>query len=417
MKKMHKIKGKFEVKMLGGFVALYDGKPIEFGKRNTSKFIQLLQIILLSGEEGIGKSQLFDALYGFEEMKNQNNSLNNLIYRLRKQLLENGFPVEECIVLDSSNHYGWNFEVPVELDVFQFEKLAKRAEAAPEAEQEELLKEAVGLYQGELLPAISNETWVITKSLELKKQFAWCIERLGELLKEKKEYLALYDIYTKASKIYPYDEWQGGQIDCLIFMERYQEAYRLYSDTVTLYLEEMGIIPSEEMMKKFRNLSSRVINAVENLDYIQKKIQETEEKAGAYFCIYPSFLDICQVILRSLERTGNTAYFMMCTIIDHKFKPVENEKKLDEMAAILQESIRKALRRGDFFTRYSKSQFLIVLRNIRKENCNVISDRINKVAEANGFRGNIYFHIAELGNVSFDDAQPPVMFYSGNKKK
>ena len=392
----------------------YDGNTVEFGKRSTSKFIQLLQIILLSGPEGTGKATLLELLYGFEDSKNQNNSMNNLIYRLRRQMAANGLPAEDCILM-VGNRYIWNPEIPVELDTSLFEQYLKQAEEATGREKEKLLEEAFELYRGELLPAVANETWVITESLKLKEKYAWCVKQLDVLLRERKEYQRLYEIYTRASRIYPFDEWQGGQIDCLIFMERYQEAYRLYSDTAKLYSEEMDIMPSEEMVKKIRGISGRIVNAVEDLDHIRKNLQEEERARGAYYCNYPGVLDICQVVLRSLERSGSTAYFLMCTIVDGKFRPVQNEKKLEEMAELLQEAIKKALRRGDYFTRYSKSQYLIVLQNIKKENCTVISDRINKVAAAEGYRGNLYYHIAEMRMMVTEEG-PPVIFGIGNNK-
>ena len=410
---MAKMSEKIEVKMFGKFSVRYKEKTVDFGNKNTSKFVQLLQIILLSGKNGATKDQLFDALYGFEDMKNQNNSMNNLIYRLRKQLTENGF-LGECIVLDG-NHYIWNRKNPVDLDVDRFETLVEQAGRREES-GEEVLKKAFDIYQGELLPAVANETWVITRSLELKKKYAWCVEQLGKLLREKKEYQPLYGIYKKAAKIYPYDEWQGGEIDCLIAMERYGEAYRLYSDALTLYSGEMGILPSEEVMGKLRNISDRVINAAGDLDCIRRKMQETELASGAYFCAYPSFMDICQVILRSLERSGNTAYFLMCTMVDSKYHPVPDEKKLEEMAARLQEAIKNALRRGDFYTRYSRSQFLIVLKNIKKENCTVISDRINRAAAAAGYKGKVSYHIAEFTSLFMEEDGETVLFGSGNQK-
>ena len=44
----------------------------------------------------------------------------------------------------------------------------------------------------------------------------------------------------------------------------------------------------------------------------------------------------------------------------------------------LEEAIRMSLRRGDAFTRYGKGQYLVLLVNTTRENCNVIQKRINR---------------------------------------
>lgn len=44
-----------DVCMLGGFSVSYSGTEIRLGRKNTLKFIQLLQLIWLKGENGISK--------------------------------------------------------------------------------------------------------------------------------------------------------------------------------------------------------------------------------------------------------------------------------------------------------------------------------------------------------------------------
>ncbi len=77
---------RLEVQMLGGFSMTYGGAPVPFGRRGNGRALQVLQLLLLNQEQGIAKEKLIDAFYDWEIVGNRNNSLNNVIYRLRKQM-------------------------------------------------------------------------------------------------------------------------------------------------------------------------------------------------------------------------------------------------------------------------------------------------------------------------------------------
>ena len=78
--------GIMRVRMLGGFSITYEGAAVVFDRRSTAKFIQLFQLLMLHLREGIDKAELIDALYGKDGVENGNSSLNNTIFRLRRQL-------------------------------------------------------------------------------------------------------------------------------------------------------------------------------------------------------------------------------------------------------------------------------------------------------------------------------------------
>ena len=75
------------VQMLGGFSMEYNGKRLASEKNFTSKSSQLLQLLFLHMDDGIPKKVLLDALYGREDVENQNGSLNNTIFRKARILI------------------------------------------------------------------------------------------------------------------------------------------------------------------------------------------------------------------------------------------------------------------------------------------------------------------------------------------
>ena len=88
-----------KINMFGGFSIKYGDIPFTFGRAYRSRYIQLFQILLLNQANGIAKDVLLENLYGMREGANQNNSLNNLIFRLRKHLLALGCSQSDDIVI------------------------------------------------------------------------------------------------------------------------------------------------------------------------------------------------------------------------------------------------------------------------------------------------------------------------------
>lgn len=87
------MKNILKVRMLGGFTLEYKGKELVLDRNNVSKTTQLFQLLLLHTQDGgISKAALIDALYGRSDVENKNGSLNNTIFRLRKQLTAAGLP-------------------------------------------------------------------------------------------------------------------------------------------------------------------------------------------------------------------------------------------------------------------------------------------------------------------------------------
>ena len=78
--------GSLRVYMLGGFEMYYDGALLQMKKKQTSKPVQLLQLLLYHKEDGISRHALLETLYGQETEIDAANSLNATVSQLRKLL-------------------------------------------------------------------------------------------------------------------------------------------------------------------------------------------------------------------------------------------------------------------------------------------------------------------------------------------
>lgn len=111
-----------KIQMLGCFSLEYDGKELVLDRNKVSKTTQLFQLILLHSQDGgISKVALIKALYGRSDVENKNGSLNNTIFRLRKQLAAAGLP-ESSYIRINGGMCTWDPDIKVAVDVCEFKQ-------------------------------------------------------------------------------------------------------------------------------------------------------------------------------------------------------------------------------------------------------------------------------------------------------
>ena len=368
---------KLNVQLLGDFALEYDGKRIWLGNSYKTKVFQLLQILLYHGVEGITTSALIDQLYGQDAEGDTANNLRVTVYNLRRLLEKSELP-QEHYVRAESGRYRFVAPSPVEVDALQFEALLEDAqETADQEEKFRLLKEALDLYGGHFLSDLSGEEWVAVASAHYEHLFSVCMNEMADLLRDAEDYELLLSYFVRAVKLYPFDEWQIGQMECLLEMGRTREAMHIYDKISKLYFEELGLPPSEKMKDCFARMSKMLLLDAEGFQEIHNALKEKADPEGAYYCSYPGFVDAYRVLNRVLDRMNQSVFLMLCTITDVRDREIENKERLKNISEKLGQAIQGALRKGDVYTRYSANQYLVLLMGISKENCTITSGRID----------------------------------------
>lgn len=362
--------------MLGGFQLIYQGEEFQVGKKQTAKALRMLQMLLHAGEAGVSREQLLENLFGYEAEGDIANNLSVTVHYLRRLLGESILPRENYI-RTKGGRYWFSSSFPVEVDAIAFQKIVEGTRGKPDERRLKALKEACRLYAGHFLPALSGETWVTVAGAYYQQLYVECMEELSRLMTDRGEYEELYELCGRAAAIYPFDEWQIGQMECLLALRRFKEAQELYEKTETMYYDELDAAPLERMTCFFHKMSQEIQMDVNNFNEIQMSLKEDGKEKGAYYCPYPSFVDNYRMMVRVMERSGQSIYLMLCMLSDERKKQSGDGDSLKEASDKLADSIQEALRRGDVFTRYNKSQFLILLIGIRKEECPIIINRID----------------------------------------
>ncbi|MCR4904005.1 MAG: bacterial transcriptional activator domain-containing protein [Butyrivibrio sp.] len=394
-----------QIKMLGGFSIYSDSKKVVIGKGNaSSKYLQLLQMLWLNSTTGITKDQIIKNIYDSDNYANLNNSVNNLIYQTKKQCIAAGLPDFDYVIFKNGMYFP-DPRIETVIDVNTFYELAQKAQSESDPKQRHKIQlEAIDIYSGELLPVLRNQMWVITENIRLLEVYDKVISEAGDYCKKNRDYDQMYSIYSKAADIYPDREWQIGMIDALLSKEEYTRAYKLYDKTVRYYSDEVGIPPSERMLECYERMSQVIVNNESAIEDIKSQICQAEKviqiSEGAYNCSYPGFIDAYNVLSRNMERTGLSVFLMLCNLVDYQGKSIRNEAKLKARSEDLKQVLQQTLRHGDTFTKYSDSQYLILLVGTSFEDCDTIYDRINvNLKELTGGRVGIVYNVTSLAEL------------------
>ena len=208
--------------------------------------------------------------------------------------------------------------------------------------------------------------------------FCSCVERAVRQLRLTQDFPQMEELGIYATAINPLSDWETVTMEALVAMGRYEDARRLYDDTVDLYFQEQGLRPSSRMMELFEKLGTQMEHQYDALDDIQRKLSEGQaDCGGGYLCAYPVFQGIYRMVTRMLERGGQSVYLMLCMVVDSKGNPMRDGQMLEELAGRLEEAIRDSVRHSDAISRYGKGQYLVLLMNTTRESCGVIQKRIN----------------------------------------
>lgn len=392
---------KLVVKMFGRFSASYGDEALSFGRQMDSKFVQLFQILMIRPEQGFSKRSIAEVLYKPGEVEDTNASLNNTIFRLRKYLETSPLPHGNYVCLNAGV-LRFGGEVEVESDAWNFENAGRAfEEEQDERKKADLCEKACGLYQGEFLPQLANEQWVIERNGNYQKQYFAMLNYLLGFLKKEGDYRKIENLSARAAQIYPYEGWENWQIDSLIALNLHQEAEEVYKKTAA-HLQEMGGFLSKKQQARFQKIASRIRQPEGAEEEIRKYLVETLQGQGAYACTLPSFLDCFHMLKRVIKRGSIHYVLLLCTILNGKGHPVDkdNRKHCEKLEKKLCETFQNYLRLGDIYTKYSENQYLLLCLGAERDNIAEIGARIDlDFRKRSGGREGIGYRLLDDGDI------------------
>ena len=388
----------FYARFLGGFSLSYQGNPIVINANPQAGYMQILLCLLKAGKDGMDRKKLLDINQPeHKDEKQRSNNFRQQLHMLRCAIVGSGVPKGRYIVVYRSRYY-FTREYELRTDTGMLDEMIaciRTALPTPE-ELREVYLNYCKVYTGEFLPTLNGEEWATVESAYYQKWYSTCLQGLCKILREEEDYELLLKLSTQASQIHPYDEWQVVQMDCLMALNRRREAEKVYEEASQVYYRDLGMNALDRVMAGYQE-SSRFYHIGRIMNRVKNSLEEYGRVKGAYWCSYPSFVDIYRVRARIGEQRKESNLLLLCTLEEKPYSGGGWEKeKQEEQMELFQKVLHHGTRSEDVYTQYSKSQYLVLLSGADKGTGKVITSRLTSIWKKAGGQAEIKFSVSEL---------------------
>lgn len=144
---------------------------------------------------------------------------------------------------------------------------------------------------------------------------------------------------------------------------------------------------------------------IKDVKRVRRELIEQIKKPGAFCQNYETFKGIYRFLERGLIRSGQEACVILLTVVDEQggsLLPYEKDALMERLG----EYIGAALRIGDVYTRYSSSQYLVLVIDTTEGQAGMIAERIKErfLEEGRG-KDILIHHCYELQPARFGEEQ------------
>ncbi len=368
------------VSMLGRFELRVGENTVTDNTNRAHQLWNLLEYLVAFRNRDVSHEELIAALWPEESSDNPASALKNLIYRIRSILASSGIACGKDLIVHKRGTYSWNNRFHCVVDTEEFERLAREASdlSLPVQERIERYLQALEYYKGDFLPKSAFEEWVVPLSTYYHGLYIRCVTDVIELLMETKRYEIIVNVCEQAILIDQFEEpFHEALIKALVAQGKQQKAMAHYEQVTSLFYRELGVRPSENLRGLYREIIKNVHHVQTDLEMIKEDLQEASRAEGAFFCEYEVFKNMYQLEARSAARTGQAMFVGLLTMTNLSGE-VPDLKMLDSCMEKLQNCVRVSLRRGDVVSRFSPTQFVLMLPTLTFENGQMVMERIVK---------------------------------------
>jgi len=380
---------------LGRFEIRKDNTDAYIPSSRSTKLWDLFKFLMANKRTGMPPEIILENLYPNESYENPKNTLQNLVYRLRKLLSdENVFSDYRCNILFTNGCYSLDFSDDICLDTDIFEQYIQKADLYKHESIQKTVdyyEKAIALYRGDYFPELLYEDWVIPKRNYYRRLYIQAVNELLGIYKQKKAFDDSIRVCEKAIQIEPYEEdFNITFMESLIGKGKISEARKHYGYITGLLYKQFGIKPTPEMQSIYHLLKNDTNRSKEKSLNIE--FDENENRNGAFYCDPNTFRSLFIIEKRRNERT-NDSVLPVSFSIDEGNNSVSSQSEtvvFDEFRRFLVKSLRK----GDVVTTWKNSQLLVLLPKIDNKGIRVISDRIIKQFQCNENHSDIEIKVS-----------------------
>ena len=236
------------VNLLGHFRLTFENHPVE--GLQADRYQALLAYLVLCAQTPQPRAQVASIFWPETADRKAKTNLRRELHRFRQIL-----PDADQFVRVTTKTIQWLPQYPFWSDVDEFKaKVAHAAEPQTSEEKVENLKQAIELYQGDLLPTCYDE-WIEPERYRLYQLLLNALRDLGVILAELGEYRDAITTTQYLLQREPLNE--SGYMtlmQCYALQGERANALQVYHQCMTRLREEMGIDPSIETRQFYEQL-------------------------------------------------------------------------------------------------------------------------------------------------------------------
>lgn len=367
-----------QVQMLGEFSIRCGDRVISDSNDRSHRVWSLLAYLIMNRSRAFAQEELINLCWsGGTGSSDPANALKSVFHRIRALLdkLEDG--LGRRLILRQSGRYVWNEEVPLALDIEQFEALCRTGDAEKEPEARlRAYQAAIDGYCGDLLPRQSGDIWVMPLTTYYHGLYVGAVSSAVELLEDSGRMEELAALCRQAVKIEPYkEEFYEHLMHALIANGDNREAMAVYDDMSEMLFSNFGVMPGDALRELYRQASRTVNDHTLSIDELRTQLQEESSAGGAMVCEYDFFKILYRMQARAVARMGIAVHICLLSVTAKDGSALAR-RSLDGVMEKLPLLLQSNLRRGDVVARCSVSQFVIMLPQANYENSCMVAERL-----------------------------------------
>lgn len=363
------------IRMFGEF-SLQAGE-VQISDRNSrsKKSWLLIAYLLLHRKKIVSRAELMSALWNEDiSVSNPENTLKIVLHRARTLLNQLWPSAGHELILYKNGGYIWNPEVPVTVDIDEFEILCKRPTDSDSWQMRDM-QDVIALYRGEFLGKHASEMWILPLVTYYHNLYIGAVLELIPLMQERGMHKEVVSVCKAALLVESYHEpLHRHLMQAMLALGDYKGTVEVYEKLSQQMFEEMGVRPDPEIVALYRTALQTISSNNLPMEEIQEYLQESDIE-GALQCDYDYFKILCHAESRSLRRNGYATHIALLTVTEMPNYPLtlKRRKRVVEQLGNL---IRLTLRQSDAFAQCSTSQYILMLPQASYENSLKVCQRI-----------------------------------------
>lgn len=361
-----------EVKIFSEVDILVNNKSI-FGKKMRQTIIlDLLGYLLLNYETQISVERIVEDVLGEKSYKDSSKSLSTYIYRINKMLRGSnvlGKDISEWIrITGGGGFYKIVVDESVYYELRTYENYIKEAESNADINiRYKKIKKAYEMISLWISEKEIYSIWFANIRSWYSEQFCRISNNILLDLQKAERYEEALVLSNLALKIDPFDEQANIiYLRLLILLKRNQTAFFHYSYITEKVYEEMGIVPSAELVEIYGEIKES-FNKIPAIEKIECKIEADnylhEKKSVDAIEDVAKVMDYLRIISKS--DLDYTMINMLIGLIEIKDYPIlfDNES-LGIYHSKIKYTLNMHLRESDHYAFLGKDKIVFLLINI-----------------------------------------------------